>query len=93
MCGLCVAVLGLGQGKGPFPEKFLLQKKYFVKCDWLTLIFRWKLKIFQLLTMIFSENFLSVEILVVVLNCGLGTEFNTTTTIDVRSYIISKELV
>jgi hypothetical protein len=29
----------------------------------------------------------------VVLNCGLGTEFNTTTTIDVRSYIISKELV
>ena len=38
----------------------------FVKCDWLTQIFRGKknfeVKNFQLLTMIFSGNFLSVEI-------------------------------
>jgi hypothetical protein len=47
------------------------QQENFVKCDWPTQIFRrkkiLKLKIFscqnfQLLTMIFSENFLSVEI-------------------------------
>jgi hypothetical protein len=38
----------------------------FVKCDWPTQIFRGKkifeVENFQLLTMIFSENFLSVEI-------------------------------
>ena len=40
------------------------RKEKFVKCDWPTQIFRRKkiLKLFQLLTMIFSENFLSVEI-------------------------------
>ena len=41
------------------------QKENFVKCDWPTQIFRrkkiLKLKNFRLLTMIFSENFLSVE--------------------------------
>ena len=47
--------------KGPFP-----QKENFVKCDTADTNFPseqiLKLKIFQLLTMIFSENFLSVEI-------------------------------
>ena len=45
--------------KGPFP-----QKENSVRLDWPAQIFCQKkfLKIFQLLTMIFSENFLSVEI-------------------------------
>ena len=43
------------------PMSNFAQKENFVKCDWPTQIFRRK-KILKLLTMIFSENFLSVEI-------------------------------
>jgi hypothetical protein len=46
-----------------FPLRKIPQKENFVKCDWPTQIFRrFEVENFQLLTMIFLENFLSVEI-------------------------------
>ena len=51
--------------KAHFHSENFPQKENFVKCDWPTQIFRWKnfeVENFQLLTMIFSGNFLSVEI-------------------------------
>jgi hypothetical protein len=63
---LCDTVEVENWPKGPFSlRKIFRRKKSFVKCDWPTQIFRreknFEVENFQLL-MIFSENFLSVEI-------------------------------